>query len=52
MTETTTAGTAFIDRCHYSETGWATWKRNEHNQTYCTCQEAAKPEGESDDDES
>lgn len=35
----------FIDGCHFSETGFALWRRNELGHTYCTCEPRPRPEG-------
>ncbi len=40
----------FVDRCHFSETGFATWKWNEQGCNYCTCIPAPRPEGVTDDE--
>jgi hypothetical protein len=34
---------SFIDECHYSETGFAVWKRPSQGVSYCTCSPAAAP---------
>ena len=34
----------FVDRCHFSETGFAIWKWNEYGTQYCTCVPPPRPE--------
>lgn len=33
----------FIDRCHFSRTGFARWKVNDQGASYCTCEPAYGP---------
>lgn len=37
-------GDQYVDRCHYSKTGWAVWEKD----GACTCKPAKKPKGAED----
>jgi hypothetical protein len=34
-----------VDECHFSETGFALWKRDKQGRAYCTCDPRGKPDG-------
>lgn len=38
-------GDEYVDHCAYSRTGWAVWRRANHDSThnYCTCRPANSP---------
>jgi hypothetical protein len=37
--------TEFVEQCHFSETGFALWRRDKQGRAYCTCDPRGKPDG-------
>ena len=54
LNQMTIAEGDFVDRCHFSPTGFAFWKRVECKfgmTTLCTCEEAPRPADWKDEDD-